>query len=254
MLPESLQLVMPVHNEGLTIAATLHEWHDVLRQWVTAEFIICEDGSRDNSQDVLRCLSRELPIQLHMTRERRGYGPALISGILASETEWVATVDSDGQAYPSDFPKLLPMRYDCDLVIGWRVNRADHWVRKLMSVSFKLLHRALFGTKLHDPSCNVMLMRRTVIEDVLPKMGLMVEGFQWELVARALRSGYRICEVPIRHRPRAAGGSRVFRPRSMPGIAWRNVVGLLRVRFGDDQIRHHLPVPQQQSRSGSAGQ
>jgi hypothetical protein len=97
-----------------------------------------------------------------------------------------------------------------------------------------------------------MLMRRALIEDVIPKMGLMVEGFQWELVARAWRSGYRMCEAPIEHRPRPAGGSRVFWPHRMPGIACRNVVGLLRVWLGNNQTRHPLPIRQQQSRSNAA--
>jgi len=101
-----------------------------------------------------------------------------------------------------------------------------------MSGSFRLAHRLLFGTTLHDPSCNVMLIKRSVLEKLCPLMLPMVEGFQWELVARAKQAGVKIGEVPIRHRTRASGGSVVFRARRIPAIAWRNGIGLVRVWLG----------------------
>jgi hypothetical protein len=98
-----------------------------------------------------------------------------------------------------------------------------------MSKSFKLFHKSLFGTKLHDPSCNVMLMKRSVIDLIVPKIGLLSEGFQWEFVARAMKAGVKIGEVPLNHRPRASGVTVVYKPSRVPGIAWRNGIGLLKI-------------------------
>jgi hypothetical protein len=124
------------------------------------------------------------------------------------------------------------MREDYDLIVGWRVRRADPLSRKIMSRSFKLYHRVLFGTRLHDPSCNVMLMKRAVVESLVPKMGRLVEGFQWEFVARAIKAGVKIGELELNHRPRASGRSAVYKPTRVPDIAWRNGIGLLKVWLG----------------------
>jgi len=220
---------MPVHNEGPSIEATLREWCGKLRDIVQLEFLIYEDGSTDATKEVLSRISGELPIRLDMSDERRGYGRAMLAGLRASSTPWVLTSDSDGQSEPEDFRKLWAKREEFDLIVGWRVNRADHRGRKLLSGSFKLVHRILFGVTLHDPSCNFMLIKRSVLQKLCPRMGPLVEAFQWELVARAKRAGVRIGEVQIRHRPRAAGGSVVFRARRIPGIAWRNGLGLIRI-------------------------
>jgi pyruvate carboxylase len=74
-----------------------------------------------------------------------------------------------------------------------------------------------------------MLMKRSVIDKIVPKVGLLSEGFQWEFVARALKAGIKIGEVPLNHRLRASGDTVVYKPARIPGIAWRNGIGLLRI-------------------------
>lgn len=224
-----LDLVMPVHNEGASIEATLLEWYDELRGRIDVRFVVCEDGSRDNTKEVLRSLERRLPMHLDMVEGRRGYGGAMTVGLRASTTPHVLTSDSDGQIDPRDFWAVWEQRDAADMVVGWRVNRADTLVRRMMSRTFRFYHRSLFGTPLHDPSCNVMLMKRSVIDAVAPKIGLMSEGFQWEFVARALKAGVTIAEVPLNHRQRSSGTTVVYKPSKIPGIAWRNGTGLLKI-------------------------
>ena len=171
-------------------------------------------------------------MHLDMAESRRGYAGGMMAALLATATRYVLTSDSDAQSDPKDFWHMWEMREDFDLIVGWRVRRADPLSRKIMSKSFKLYHRVLFGTRLHDPSCNVMLMKRAVVESLVPKMGRLVEGFQWEFVARAIRAGLNIGEVRLNHRTRASGRSVVYKPTRIPGIAWRNGVGLLTVWLG----------------------
>ena len=219
---------MPVHNEGASIGKTLLEWYSELKPQIDVRFLIAEDGSKDDTKSVLRKLEGRLPMLLDMVDTRRGYGGAMTAALRASTTPYVLTSDSDGQSDPSDFWRVWEMRDKFDLVVGWRVNRADHISRKVMSKSFKLFHKSLFG-ELHDPSCNVMLMKRSVIETITPKLGLLSEGFQWEFVARAMKAGIKIGEVPLNHRPRASGVTVVYKPTRVPGIAWRNGIGLLKI-------------------------
>lgn len=228
-LRPKLDLVMPVHNEGASIGATLMEWYEELSPRIDLRFIICEDGSKDNTKEVLRSLEGRLPMLLDMVEGRRGYGGAMCAGLRASTTPYVLTSDSDGQIDPKDFWTVWEKRDEADMVVGWRVDRADSPVRKLMSRTFRMYHRTLFGTRLHDPSCNVMLMKRQVVDAVVPKIGLMSEGFQWEFVARAMKADIKTVEVPLNHRNRASGTTVVYRPSRIPGIAWRNGVGLLKI-------------------------
>jgi glycosyltransferase involved in cell wall biosynthesis len=212
---------MPVHNEGASIEKTLLEWYGELKHQIDIRFLIAEDGSKDDTKSVLRKLEGQLPMHLDMVDIRRGYGGAMTAALRSSTTPYVLTSDSDGQSDPSDFWRVWEMREKFDLVVGWRVNRADHISRRAMSKSFKLFHKSLFGTKLHDPSCNVDL--------IVPKIGLLSEGFQWEFVARAMKAGVKIGEVPLNHRPRASGVTVVYKPSRVPGIAWRNGIGLLKI-------------------------
>ena len=224
-----LDLAMPVHNEGPSIERTLVEWQAELSPAIDVRFLIAEDGSTDDTKEVLRRLEKRLPMHLDIAAGRRGYGHAMRAALLQAETDYVMTCDSDGQIDPRDFWSVWEAREQYDLIVGWRVRRADHWFRKLMSGSFKQYHRLLFGSRLHDPSCSLMLMKREVAERIVPRLGHMVEGFQWELTARAIQSRFKTGEVRLNHRARASGGSVVFKPARVPVIAYRNVAGLLKV-------------------------
>lgn len=221
-----------MHNEGACIANSLRDWYAELSPTIDLRFSIAEDGSKDNTKEVLRQLATELPMLLDIADYRRGYAGGMLAALRATTSEFILTSDSDGQSDPKDFHEFWKLRNDYDLIVGWRVNRADTRLRKIMLGSFRMLHRVLFGTRLHDPSCNVMLFKRAALEALLPKLGTISEGFQWELVARAGKAGLRIAEVPVNHRWRASGSSVVYRPARIPGIAWRNGIGLLRIWAG----------------------
>jgi dolichol-phosphate mannosyltransferase len=226
-----LQIVMPVHNEAASIAPVLKEWHDELSPYLKLEFIITEDGSKDGTKEVLVDLAKRYPMILDMTDKRRGYTGAMIAGMRLSSAPYVLAVDADGQFDPRDFSKFWEKREQSPFLIGWRTRRADVLARRIMSKSFKTLHRVLFQQRLHDASCGYVLMRRSALERLLPELGLVPEGFWLEVTARAGRRGIPIAEVPINHRSRTAGTTVVYKPGRVPGIAWRNGTGLLRVWF-----------------------
>lgn len=72
-------------------------------------------------------------------------------------------------------------------------------------------------------------MNRWVIDTIVPTLRLLREGYWWEFTARALKQGVRIGEVPVNHRLRSSGSTVVYKPARVPGIAWRNGLGLLRI-------------------------
>lgn len=228
-MPE-VQVLLPVYNEAQSIEATLREIDATLRSQVTYEFLVCEDGSRDGTREVVQLLAGELPIQLLPGGERKGYSRAVIDGMRAMTAPYLLCLDSDGQCEPGDFAALWRARTEADVVIGWRVHRSDTFTRRLFSRTFYRLYRILFPKlKVHDPSCPFLLIPRHVVQTVLPKLGAMSQGFWWEFVARCYGAGFSFAELPVRHRLRTAGQTQVYRAAKIPGIAYSHVLALFRI-------------------------
>lgn len=224
-----VQVLLPVHNEAESIEATIREIYAEFSPFVRTQFILCEDGSRDKTQEVLRQVAQDIPAKLLLSEARKGYSRAVRDGMLAMDAPFLLCLDSDGQCDPKDFRKFWEARGKADIVIGWRVDRADNWMRKLMSRTFYRVWKMLYGCNINDPSCPYMLARRDVVGALAPTMGAMEQGFWWEFMARAHRGGFSILELPVQHRDRAAGVTQVYRLKKLPGIGYRHFVALFRI-------------------------
>jgi glycosyltransferase involved in cell wall biosynthesis len=224
-----VQIVMPVHNEAESIEEIIMEIYNEISPRLPVEFIICEDGSADGTKEVLLDLSKKIPMKLIMSNERKGYSQAFIDGLKNTTAEYVFSLDSDGQFVPSDFWKLYEKKDDYDVIIGWRVHRADRSFRLLMSNGFRLLHKLLFRVPLHNPGCGFLLIKKDVIDSVVNELGVLKQGLWWEFTARVYRKGFKITEVPIQHRLRYSGNTRVYTITKIPGIAYAHIIGLLKI-------------------------
>jgi dolichol-phosphate mannosyltransferase len=222
----NVEVLLPVHNEGESIETTLRAIYAELSSQVSLGFIVCEDGSRDNSRQVLRKLALEFPMRLNLSDARKGYSQAMREGMAMTEADYLLCLDSDGQCDPADFARFWEARGTADVLIGWRVHRADTLMRRSFSGFFYLLYQSVFRTPVHDPSCPYVLFSRTVAHRMATELGQMKEGFWWEFVARVHRHGFSLRELPIQHRLRAAGVTQVYRWRKMPGIFVRHVAAL----------------------------
>jgi dolichol-phosphate mannosyltransferase len=147
-----VEVLLPVHNEGETIEATIRGMFAELSKVARTRFIVCEDGSRDNSKQVLRELARELPIRLNLSDARKGYSRAMREGMDMLDANFLLCLDSDGQCDPADFAGFWANRKSADIVIGWRTHRADPLVRRIFSRFFFLFYQAVFRAPVHDPS------------------------------------------------------------------------------------------------------
>jgi glycosyltransferase involved in cell wall biosynthesis len=228
-----IDVVLPVHNEGASIADTLREFYAKVagKQKIPIRFVICEDGSSDDTVPVLQALSRELPIKLISDPVRKGYSRAVIDGLLATESEWVTCIDSDGQCDPADFGRLAAATAGQDMVIGYRNPRSDTAMRKLMSGAFGFVYRLYFDVRLRDPSCPYVFINRAGLDAILSgNVGILKQGFWWEFVARAGALGLRTSELPVSHRVRSSGITQVYRLGKIPRIAIEHLAGLRRLR------------------------
>jgi len=234
-MQQPIDIVLPVHNEAESIGETLREFHRVVTEQnhIPIRFVVCEDGSRDNTVEVLQRLATELPILLLTEKGRKGYSRAVIDGFKATAGEFVGFIDSDGQCDPADLPAFVEEheKGDYDLVFGYRNPRQDHPVRIAMSNAFGMVYRSLFSIPLRDPSCPYLLVRRNALNEVLKgDLGILKQGFWWEFIARCVCAGFRIKEIPVRHRVRAAGETQVYLPTKVPRIAYEHLKGLFRLK------------------------
>lgn len=245
-MPElDLEVLLPVHNEAESIEATIRELWNQLSPTLRVGFIICEDGSRDNTKEILRRLATEIPMRLNLSDERKGYSRAMREGMQMLDAPWLLCVDSDGQCDPRDFWQFWENRSRASLLMGWRVQRQDTFARRSMSGFFKLIYQSVFRVPVHDPSCPYVLFRREIAGRVAGEMREMKQGFWWEFVARIHRAGYPIFEVPVAHRLRAAGVTQVYHARRMPGIFLRHVAAIFRIDRQTRSSRQLAPLPKE---------
>jgi dolichol-phosphate mannosyltransferase len=224
-----LEVLLPVHNEAESIESVIREIYQELAVGVGVGFIVCEDGSEDNTKEILRRLAGHLPLRLNLSDARKGYSRAVREGMEMTEAPYLLCLDSDGQCDPKDFWKFWEARDGADIVLGWRVDRADTFVRRTFSRFFYLIYQTVLRTPVHDPSCPYVLMKKGVANKLAGELGAMQQGFWWEFVARAHRRGYSIKELPVHHRLRAAGVTQVYRWTKMPGIFFKHVAAIFTV-------------------------
>ena len=225
-----VQIVLPVHNEAGSIGAVLREFYQVVTRdtGLTIQFVVCEDGSTDDTVAKLEALKKELPIHLISGKERKGYSKAVVEGFAATSSNYVGFIDSDGQCDPRDFKALWEKRGIANLVMGWRNPRSDHWIRKLMSNAFKIVYSLFFKVPVRDPSCPYLIIDRLGLNAILGsgKVGILKQGFWWEFLARAVTMNVTITELPVAHRPRLSGTTQVYKPSKVPKIAYEHLLGL----------------------------
>jgi glycosyltransferase involved in cell wall biosynthesis len=230
---DPIQVVLPAHNEGDVIGHTLREFYKVVavEGGVPVKFLVCEDGSVDNTIDVVRDVAREIPVDLLTFSERKGYSKAVVDGFKATTAQLIGFIDSDGQCDPKDFHSLVEAIDDYDYVVGYRNPRNDSAFRKLISKAFGTVYRGLFPIRIKDPSCPYLLIRRAALMRTLEgNPGILRQGFWWEFNARAQAAGLKIHELPVTHRARTAGSTQVYKINRIPAIAIEHLRGLLVLR------------------------
>jgi glycosyltransferase involved in cell wall biosynthesis len=225
MKPE-LSLVVPVYNEAGNLtplirsaAATLQALHR------PHEIILVNDGSTDGTADEIAALAQAFPACRELRLERnQGQARALLAGLRVAQGEYLLTMDGDGQNDPRDFPGLLELVESghCDLACGWRVDRHDSLLRKIMSRLANTVRRTLLQDQVHDAGCQLRVMR-SVVRTAFEPMELM----QSFIPALAAGAGFRIAEKPVRHHARYHGESKYGLGR----LWWRPAVAMLALRW-----------------------
>ena len=203
----ALSIVVPIYNEEESLPFLVNQLLEVLQPMEeTFELVLVNDGSSDDSAEVIRKLSFEIP-ELVGVLLRKNYGQtaAMAAGFDISSGEIVVTLDGDLQNDPADIPLLVnKIRDGFDLVSGWRYRRQDAAIsRKLPSKIANRLIGKVTGVRLNDYGCSLKAYRKEVLTD----MRLYGELHRF-LPVLANIEGARITEVKVNHRARQFGSSK----------------------------------------------
>lgn len=204
-----ISLVLPAFNEQECIHQAVKEAVEALSTLgMPFEVVVVNDGSTDATAPMVAAMAaNDQRVRLIDLPQNQGYGNALRQGFLASRMPLVAFTDSDCQFHLEDLRLLIDQIPQSPVVVGCRQDRKDPWRRKFLSRGFNLLADSLVGTGVRDVDCALKVFRRADLLKILPETG----GFlvNTEMVVRARSMGLDVREVPVRHRPRAGGHSKV---------------------------------------------
>ena len=227
----TLQILMPVHNEGKNIKNHISKINKILKKKINFSFLICEDGSTDNTVEIIKDIKKKFKIHLISKKNKQGYSKAVMSGIKTAKADYLLIMDSDGQCDPKQIFKFWNAKSKADLIVGFRIKRKDFLYRKFFSDFARFVYYSFFKVRLKDPSFAFSLMRKDVYKSLRNFKPSMPEGFFWELNARAIYKGYKILEIGINHKKRKYGNTQIFHFWKLPSIALINFIGLLKVKF-----------------------
>jgi glycosyltransferase involved in cell wall biosynthesis len=201
----NLSLIIPVYNEEenlpLLYAAIDQALFPLEDTW---EVIFVDDGSRDQSFDVLRSLVEKNPEHVRVLSFRRNFGQtaAIAAGLDHACGDIIVLMDADMQNDPADIPMLLAkLDEGYDLVSGWRKYRKDNRLtRTIPSNLANGLISWTTGVHLHDYGCTLKAYRRDALE------GFRLYGEMHRFIpVFAHAVGARIAELPVQHHARKFG-------------------------------------------------
>jgi len=202
-----VSIIIPVYNELDNVEPLYNEIAQALSGEVfDFEVIYVDDGSNDGTREKLTNLSRQHE-QLVVVKHAGNYGQSagLVSGARVAQYPWLVTLDGDGQNDPADIPKLFDAIANNEeaVVLGNRKKRDDNALRKLSSRVGNGIRRSLLHDDCPDTGCSLKLFpRRAFLQ--LPHFN----HLHRYLPALFKRSGFKIINVPVNHRPRLHGVSK----------------------------------------------
>src|SRR5262245_449271 len=202
--PPELSVVLPVHNEEGNLPALFEELSAALASiGKRAEIVFVNDGSTDGSGAILdRFRASDPRVRVLDHDKNHGLTAALDTGFRHARGDVIAMLDADLQNPPGELEKLLARLPEADMVIGWRKDRHDSFVKRVSSKVANAYRNRRTYESVHDTGCALKVFRRDVIRRIK-----MFKGMHRFLPTLARMEGFRVVEVPVAHRPRPSGKS-----------------------------------------------
>jgi len=208
----SISIIVPVLNEEDSLDKFYNETTKSLNEYSNWEIIFWDDGSDDESYNIMRKLADEdNRVSIIHFFKNFGKADALSEGFKKANGGIIITIDADLQDDPAEIPRLLEkIQEGWDVVSGWKKDRKDPISKRLPSKLFNMVTRFLTGIKIHDFNCGLKAYRRKVVKSID-----IYGGLHRYIPAIAGQKGFSITEIAVNHRPREFGetkygGNRLF--------------------------------------------
>jgi dolichyl-phosphate beta-glucosyltransferase len=199
-------IIIPAYNESARVGATL----DKVLAYVTkrgwdAEIIAVDDGSRDNTAEIVRSREEKNPrLRLLQNPGNRGKGYSVRNGMLHAQGETLLFSDADLSAPIEEAEKLFAaIANGADVAIGSRWLRSSLQTerqplyRQLFGRIFNLALRIALGLNIRDTQCGFKAFTRRAAKTIFPMQTVERWGFDPELLYLAREFGFKVVEVPV---------------------------------------------------------
>lgn len=209
----TLSIIVPAKDEAASLPDLLAEIAAAFRplrdrdggpnRLEDFEVLIVDDGSTDESPEVLKRLTADYPeLRPILFAANAGQSAATLAGFRAARGDWVAILDADLQNPPAELARLWDALPGHDAALGWRIKREDVRSKRIISRWANRARHAVLGDSVKDTGCAVRIFPREVALRFPMFHG--AHRFYGPLL---LREGCRIVQVPVEHRPRPHGVS-----------------------------------------------
>lgn len=228
-----LSIILPVYNEEGSIEYVINDIHkNILTKIKPSELIIVEDGSTDNTKNIIRRLSRKFKFKALLRPNKKNYADAILTGLKHAKGNYVLTLDADGQYSAESFWDLWNSKTNFDVITGCRIKRQDSFYRKLISACYKFLTRFLFWCpNFRDLTSPLRLFKKKVARVILRDFKYARYSFWGEFTLRSWRNGFSELEIFVVHKKRIEGTTRVYSIEKLPHIILHHIMFLLKLRW-----------------------
>jgi dolichol-phosphate mannosyltransferase len=213
-------VIVPVYNEEDNVLPMAREVSDAMKKAGRSyELVFVDDASTDGTWKKIEEARRRFPgVRGLRHAVNSGQSAALWTGIQASHSDIIATLDGDLQNDPADIPQMLPSLAKADFVCGVRAKRRDTFVRRSSSKIARWARRSALKVDFCDTGCAMRVFKRSALTGVFP-----FNGFHRFLPVLVHGNGVSTLEVPVNHRPRVAGVSKY----GVWNRVWRGIYDLI---------------------------
>ncbi|MHC4242021.1 MAG: glycosyltransferase family 2 protein [Planctomycetota bacterium] len=219
-----VSVVVPLLNEQDNIGPLYEQITQTLKDKYDYEIIFVDDGSIDNSFNILADLQKaDNRMRVICFRKNFGQTAALSAGFTHAKGKIIIALDADLQNDPADIPDMIArLNEGFDVISGWRRKRHDNAITRLLpsKIANWVISR-ITGVKLHDYGCTLKVYRREALEEI--KLYGEMHRF---IPALASWSGATIAEMAVNHRPRTAGKTKYGIGRTL-----KVILDLITVKF-----------------------
>lgn len=203
IMNKKLSVIVPVYNGEKFIAENLEIIRNSFKKYFNnLEIIVVIDGMTDNSkQEALKTARKYPDVKIVAYKENKGKGNAIKTGFEHSTGDYITFIDCDIDIHPEQVKNFLPYLATADVIIGSKrhpFSKLNYPLsRRILSRGFQLYSFIILHTGLRDTQSGFKLIKREVLEIIMPLLLVKRYAFDLELCFLAKKHGFRVVEAPL---------------------------------------------------------